>query len=291
MIVEERAFAKVNLALHVVGRRADGYHLLESLVVFCDLGDYLTFRDGAEDAFTLAGPFATDLSNTANIVLEARDRLRVHSGRMAEGKPVAIHLDKHLPVASGIGGGSADAAATLRGLCRLWRIGPEGLEAVAQELGADVPMCLANRPLRAEGIGETLAAVDLPVLHLVVVNPGVAVSTPSVFKALARTDNPPLAPATGFVDTAGLVDYLQSARNDLQAAATLQCPPIATVLDALSQSGALFARMSGSGATCFGIFATQTAAKDAAAQLQARHAHWYIEATTTRASEAAHATA
>ena len=196
----ETAPAKINLALHVVGQRADGYHLLETLVTFADTGDRLSFAADDADRFSIFGPFSAVLATndglTDNLVLRARDLLRqavIATGQQAPA--VAIHLEKNLPVASGIGGGSADAAATLRALLRHWnaRIVPENLAPIALALGADVPMCLESRTLIARGIGEDIEPVsDLPEFFLVLANPLKAVSTPEIFRRLLDKANPPL---------------------------------------------------------------------------------------------------
>lgn len=278
----ELAPAKINLALHVTGRRADGYHLLESLVVFAELGDRITVAASAEDSFLVVGPFAGDVPlDSGNLVLRARDALRSAFPESTT-QPVSIALEKKLPVASGIGGGSSDAAATMRALKRLWRIPTDvaALGRLALPLGADLPMCLAGHPLVARGIGEELDPVShFPALPMVLVNPGIAVETPKVFRALASRDNSALAP----LDSADTVlDWLAMSRNDLEPAAISIEPSIAEVLAALRGSGAAFARMSGSGATCFGIFDSAAAAERAAATIANEHAKWFSAATTTR---------
>lgn len=278
----ELAAAKINLALHVTGQRADGYHLLDSLVVFAELGDRITVTASNEDRFFVDGPFAGDVPRDGgNLVLRARDALRTAFPAHTT-EPVSISLEKNLPVASGIGGGSSDAAATLRALKQLWRIPADAaaLANLALPLGADLPMCLTGRPLFARGIGEQLEPVThFPALHLVLVNPGVAVETPKVFRALASRDNPALAP----LDSADTVlDWLAATRNDLEPAAISIEPSITEVLSALRRSGAAFARMSGSGATCFGIFHGATAASRAAEAISGVHPNWFSAATTTR---------
>ena len=281
------ARAKINLALHVTGRRADGYHLLDSLVVFADLGDRLTIRPadgnlgagagggaGEPEALSLqlTGPMAAALTGTEdNLVLRAARLLR--AGR--EDLPAAvITLDKRLPVASGIGGGSADAAAALILAARFWRVPlPAATEVLA--LGADVPVCLAGHAARMSGIGEQVEPLSqmLPPAWLVLVNPGQGVSTPAVFAALACRDNPPMPALQPWADAAALADWLRLCRNDLEAPALALCPAIGAVLMALAaQPGCLIARMSGSGATCFGVFAEETQARAAVARLLADRA-------------------
>ncbi|OQM74776.1 4-(cytidine 5'-diphospho)-2-C-methyl-D-erythritol kinase [Manganibacter manganicus] len=282
-LLVEAAPAKINLALHVTGRRADGYHLLESLVAFAELGDRIEVRPTNEDHFFIGGRFGGELAaDNHNLVLRARDALR-QAVALTPLSPVSIHLEKMLPVASGIGGGSSDAAAALRLLNRLWGspLTVEQLAALARQLGADVPMCLAARPLIARGIGEMVEPVALPALAMVLVNPGVAVSTPQVFGRLESRENPPLPPLPRHADFAGLVGWLIATRNDLEAPARQMAPVIGDALDALASSGAAFSRMSGSGATCFGLFATPSAAQAAATTIRHARPNWFVEATAT----------
>lgn len=280
--------AKINLALHVTGRRADGYHLIESFVVFAELGDQVTVQPADRDAFKLEGPEAAALSAEAassNLVVRARDALRDAARQSAiELPPVDIRLDKRLPVASGIGGGSADAAATLKALCTLWGYDPgqETLSRIALGLGADVPMCLQGRPLIARGIGETLAPVNLGfTLDLMIVNPRIGVSTPKVFSALESRDNPPLPDPEGVDDKDRFLAWLAGTRNDLQPPAQSMVAEIDQCLSALHLAGAQFARMSGSGASCFGVFANAEAAEMAAEKLRDDRPDWFIAATRT----------
>ncbi|KDR89514.1 4-diphosphocytidyl-2C-methyl-D-erythritol kinase [Agrobacterium sp. TS43] len=280
----EAAPAKINLALHVTGQRADGYHLLETLVTFTEAGDTIRIRDADADSFSISGPFGDLLragNGGDNLVTRTRDLLRdalASTGQPAP--PVAIHLEKNLPVASGIGGGSADAAATLRGLLRHWRAGiaPDTLASMALTLGADVPMCLESRSLIARGIGEDIEPVtDLPELSMVLANPLKAVSTPEIFRRLQNKTNPPL-PASA---TIGWMDFLAQSRNDLQPPAQALLPEIGEIIGLLSQEGAALVRMSGSGATCFGIFHSLEAARKAETSLRKRRPGWYFQATRT----------
>lgn len=267
------ARAKVNLALHVVGRRADGYHLLDSLVVFADFGDRITVAPGQGLRLTVTGPQGGGLAADD-------DNLCLRAARAMAGPGAQITLEKHLPVASGIGGGSADAAATLQALSRLWRV-PLPDAAAVLALGADVPVCLAGRPARMEGVGEVLSPLPpLPAAWLVLVNPGVAVSTPAVFRALERRDNARLPATLPRLATAEeLAAFLMMQRNDLEAPATALAPVIGQVRSALSaQSGCLMARMSGSGATCFGLFPDALNAAAAAAALRQAQPGWWVEA-------------
>lgn len=263
----EFAPAKLNLHLHVVGRRDDGYHLLDSLVVFAGVGDLLEVSPSNELSLAVTGPFAGGLQTEPdNLVLRAARALASHAGIEATG---SLRLCKRLPVASGIGGGSADAAAALRLLRRHWGVAmAEGqLVALAQRLGADVPVCLASCPAMMSGIGEILApAPRLPNFGIVLVNPGAAVSTPSVFQA--RTGGfaqPAQFPAIGWPDARSLAASLRTTRNDLETPARLLAASVADALDWLAATpGCMLSRMSGSGATCFGLFETPMAAERAA---------------------------
>ena len=274
-LAEEAAPAKVNLFLHVVGRRADGYHLLDSLAVFPRVGDLL--RAAPAEAFSLAleGPFGGALqAEPDNLVLRAARGLAALTGVEAGGR---LTLVKSLPVASGIGGGSADAAAALRLLSRLWGVSPlpEALHALALRLGADVPVCLKAVPARMGGVGEALSpAPEVPVFGMVLVNPGVAVSTPEVFRARLGGFSVPAALPAGWPDAAAMADDLAVLGNDLEPPAVALRPVIGEVLAAVrALPGCLLARMSGSGATCFGVFADPATAA-AAAELLRRPGWW-----------------
>ncbi|MDQ2066302.1 4-(cytidine 5'-diphospho)-2-C-methyl-D-erythritol kinase [Xinfangfangia sp. CPCC 101601] len=263
----EFAAAKINLCLHVTGQRADGYHLLDSLVCFADIGDRVTVTAG--QGLKITGPQAAQLAPMPdNLCLRAAE---------AMGGGVSIGLEKHLPIASGIGGGSADAAAVLRAMARMGRTLPEPAQVLA--LGADVPVCLSGRATRMQGVGEVLTPVSLPSAWLVLVNPGVGVSTPEIFRALGRKDNAPLSDLPEWRDCHALADWLAAQRNDLQAPAIALQPVIEDCLAALeAQSGCALARMSGSGATCFGLFKDQAKADTARAALAARHPAWWVAA-------------
>ncbi len=261
--VVEPAPAKLNLSLHVTGRRADGYHMLDSLVGFASMGDVVTLSPGPL-SLVIDGPFAADLAAD-------HDNLCLRAARLA-GAEAVIRLTKNLPVASGIGGGSADAAAVLRGLARMGH----ALPADPWRLGADVPVCLRSVPARMEGIGERVTPLPpLPAVPLVLVNPGVAVSTPRVFAALERRDNPPLPAIPAFADGGALVLWLRQTRNDLEGPARALAPVIGDALTALAATGAGFARMSGSGATCFGLYDRAASAEQAARALK-QHGWWAV---------------
>jgi 4-diphosphocytidyl-2-C-methyl-D-erythritol kinase len=279
--VEEYAPAKVNLDLLITGRRADGYHELDSLVVFATPGDRLLLWPAAELSLAVRGPFAAALAGADNLVLRAAQVLARHAGCLPAGR---IVLEKNLPVAAGLGGGSSDAAATLRGLDRLWRLGlgAEALAPLAARLGADVPVCLAARAARMRGIGERLEpAPGVPALALLLVNPNRPLATAAVFRALGGL--PAAAPDSGPppADRAGLIDWLRGRANHLEAPARRLLPAIDQVLGALAaQPGCALARMSGSGATCFGLFAAAAARDRAATALRRARSDWWIAAAT-----------
>jgi 4-diphosphocytidyl-2-C-methyl-D-erythritol kinase len=281
--LEEQAPAKVNLDLRVTGRRPDGYHELDSVVAFAACADRLTFAPDRRLALELKGPFAAALAGQSNnLVLRAARRLAEHADRATHAR---IALDKRIPVAAGLGGGSADAAATLRGLARLWRLelSLADLLPLALELGADVPVCLLGRPARMRGIGERIEPVELPALHLVLANPNRAVPTAQVFAglgAIAPADAPAQSVPT---DRADMLAWLRARGNDLEAPARRLAPVIAEVIEALgAQPGCRLARMSGSGATCFGVFDDQPAAARAARSLGRARPDWWAIGTETR---------
>ena len=279
-LITEIARAKVNLALHVVGRRPDGYHLLDTLVVFPDVGDRLTAEPARDIRLTVTGPEGDALAATPvedNLVMRAARGLH---DRVPGRDGIHLTLHKTLPVSSGIGGGSADAAAALRLACRIWEIDPRApaVTALARELGADVPMCLDGRPLRATGIGQDITTLPAPpALGILLANPRLGVSTPDVFRALARRENPGLV---GVPSSAS--DYpamIAAARNDLETPARQIEPAIGDVLAALAGlDGVMIARMSGSGATCFALLPTRQWAERAAAQLRSFRPEWWIRA-------------
>jgi 4-diphosphocytidyl-2-C-methyl-D-erythritol kinase len=272
MLVTEQAFAKINLALHVIGRKADGYHELDSIVAFAGICDVLTLEPAASTSLVLSGPFAGDLSAGSDNTVLAAWRLLAGAAEIA---PVKFHLEKNLPVASGIGGGSADAAACIRGLIRLFnlRIPSEELNAMALTLGADVPVCLASQSCRMQGIGEIL----LPFEHelpeaILLVNPGVPSVTARVFEVLGLERGQQFGlPITNF----------DVWRNDLTFPAIKCVPEIATVIEVIkSQAHIRGCSMSGSGATCFGLCETLDAAEDAALAIKSSHPHWWVSAST-----------
>ena len=278
----ENAPAKVNLTLRVLGRRADGYHELESLVTFAEVGDRLSFVPGGELALAVRGPNAVQAGDGAdNLVLTAAQSLAARVAGIGLG---AFDLDKRLPVAAGLGGGSADAAAALRLLARANNIPADDgrLYDAARVTGADVPVCLDPRPRLMRGIGEILSApLKLPALPVVLANPGVGLPTKSVFAGWK-----PAVPQVLTLDVASLgkitsrEEYLQllaTQANDLESAAIAVEPVIAEVLVALrALIGCRLARMSGSGATCFALFSSAAAAIEAAKTLSGKYPQWWV---------------
>nr|WP_269151029.1 4-(cytidine 5'-diphospho)-2-C-methyl-D-erythritol kinase [Acetobacter sicerae] len=278
----ETAHAKINLYLHVTGKRPDGYHLLDSLVVFAGAADRLTHQPSeAPLSLELTGPFGQKLASEAtddNLVIRAARLLTQGMDTPLTGRLI---LEKNLPVASGIGGGSADAAATLRLVDRVLALGtPEPrLLSIAEQLGADVPVCLLQKPTLMRGIGEQLdPAPALPACGILLVNCGEAVSTPAIFKARnAAFSSDAILPAA-WPTAAAMTDDLQRLSNDLEPPACALCPSISIVLDAIGAlPNCLLSRMSGSGATCFGLFDTAESAEAAATRLrQEQQNDWWI---------------
>ncbi len=282
--------AKINLFLHVSSPRPDGYHELEALVAFSVYGDELEFSPSDGIELQMLGPFAeqlkTDLSE--NIVLKAAYALRgLCETKDIRERGACVRLVKNLPIASGIGGGSSDAAATLKGLCTLWGISLDETErnAVGLSLGADVPVCLYGRSAWMSGIGEKIeAGPKLPQLPMVLVNPAFPLSTADVFRRFDQSIQPeitqPAAERPPNFDTEdSLLDYLRCQRNDLEPAAKELAPIIGSVLEDLKAAGASLVRMSGSGATCFGLFGEEGHARAAVPAIQARHPDWWAVAT------------
>jgi len=270
--LREVARAKVNLTLHVTGRRDDGYHLLDSLVVFPEAGDVLSVTGAADISLKIDGPFSDGLETDNNLVMRAA-RAMCPADRGA-----ALHLTKNLPVAGGIGGGSADAAAALRLLSRFWQVDLPGAGDVAS-LGADVAVCLASTPQRMSGAGEQLEPWrGLPPFWLVLVNNGTSVATSAVFSALNGQFGGPMPQAIpAFSGPRDLAEFLSRQRNDLEAPACAAFPGIMSVLDALhAVDGSLLARMSGSGGTCFAMFEDETSAHAAQTALRGAFSGWWV---------------
>lgn len=279
--VKVLAPAKINLSLHVTGQRPDGYHELDSLVAFAGVADTLWIQIGNTISLTNEGREAAGVpADMKNLIMQV--------AALFEDLPGASFLlTKRLPVASGIGGGSADAAAAFRGLMVFWSGGdvdfrgydirstPMGEK--LSSLGADIPMCLRSTPVRATGIGDDLQPVPVPQVPAVLVNPRVGVATPDVFKALKEKNNPEMPDVPRFRGLFHFVEWLQEQRNDLQPPAQSICPAIDVVLGALAKNDdCLIARMSGSGATCFGLYESPALAANAAAQIRSQYSDWWV---------------
>ena len=282
MIFQEAASAKINLFLHVGERRGDGFHPLQSLAVFTEAGDVLRAEAAQQLSLTIDGPFAAGLASEGdNLVLRAARALGEEAGTLSG---AALTLTKNLPVASGIGGGSADAAAALRALKQLWRVETGDLAEIAAGLGSDVPVCVPSAAAFMEGRGEILTPVTVPRLAMLLVNPGVAVPTRDVFAGLKSRSGAAMAlPRGGFADAAALLQFLRGTQNDLEAPAKAIQPVIGEVLASLSGlPEVLLARMSGSGATCFALFADETVCRRGAERLQAAQGGWWVAPTLVR---------
>ncbi|MBO0763458.1 MAG: 4-(cytidine 5'-diphospho)-2-C-methyl-D-erythritol kinase [Hyphomicrobiaceae bacterium] len=282
MLIGELARAKVNLTLAVLGRRTDGYHELESLVTFAATSDVVTIETDAAEELTISGPSARSIVGE-NLLSRTIALLRAADRRLSIG---SVHVDKKLPVAAGLGGGSADVAALLRAIRRA---NPERAKAIpwadiAAVLGSDVPVCFADHPALIWGRGERMSLVPfLPAMDAVVVNPRLPLATASVFAALKSGPAPPAVAAPAqpqIVSVAGLLDYMRARGNDLEPPACELLPVIVEIKSQLAaQPDCRFAGMSGSGPTCFGIFSSPASARHAAAAIAAARPEWWVEPT------------
>lgn len=270
--------AKINLFLYVTGRRDDGYHTLESLVTFADVGDRLTLDLAKPFSLNTSGPYAEACGKGAdNLVIKAALALQ---SRMSSLKTGAFHLEKHLPVAAGIGGGSADAAAALRLLMQAntLPLDDEAVIAAALETGADVPICLSSEPALMRGIGDIIEPARLPALHLVLVNCGLLLSARDVFTEFVFEDRKQAAPVSPPQDLDAMIAWLGKSRNDLTKAAYTLCPELADVDATVKKTGAALVRMSGSGPTMFGIYRNEEEAAAAAVELVKIEPGWWVKA-------------
>lgn len=283
-VITRAAPAKINLYLRITGKRDDGYHLLDSLVAFAGVGDVVTARAAGDLSLTIDGPFAGGLSaDGGNLVLRAARALRDASGSTHGAK---LGLTKNLPLSSGIGGGSADAAAALLALRDLWELDMDDtwddteLAALGLALGADVPVCLAERPSRVSGVGDAIEpAPDLPAAWLVLANPGIPVSTPEVFNRRQGPFSDPAEIPASWTDVEALAETLAVLGNDLTDAAIGAAPVIAGMLDEMAElPGALLTRLSGSGATCFSLMRDEPSAQFGVMALEEFHPDWWIKA-------------
>lgn len=273
--------AKLNLFLHVTGRRADGYHLLESLTCLTGYADRLDIAPADTLELRITGPYAQALPVAQdNLVLRAARLLQAQAHGAPRGASILLH--KHIPVGAGLGGGSADAAAALDALARFWdmRLSPEARHAMALSLGSDVPACALGAPGWVTGTGDTVAPVAVPGGWAVLVNPGLPLLTADVFRAFRAPFAASVAPPPPLPDIAALAAWAARQRNVLEDAALSLCPAIGDVLSALAATeNCLLPRMSGSGATCFGLYAGAAQARAAAARIRAAHPGWWVQAT------------
>lgn len=280
----EEAPAKINLALHILGRRNDGYHNLDTLVVFADITDRLKIvGDETAPDLEIDGPFSSELKSNLRANLVRRAMIAAAAGSRSQ-VPTRLRLTKNIPIGAGLGGGSADAAAALRLLGPRFELSPSDTKALARSLGADVPMCLESSAVRATGTGADFNEILVPPLPIVVVFPGVSVSTASVFGRLQNPIDPPLPSLPGrFRSIEDVVGWLAPTLNGLQTAAQHEAPVINDALGRLrAEGGSLLARMTGSGSACFALFSTMAAAESAAANIQRSLPDWWVRATATK---------
>ncbi|MCI5049052.1 MAG: 4-(cytidine 5'-diphospho)-2-C-methyl-D-erythritol kinase [Rickettsiales bacterium] len=279
-MISRLAPAKINLYLHLHGHRPDGYHVLDSLVGFANLGDRITAAAADDVTLTIDGPFSAGLQAEDNLVMKAAQSLKVHAKC---GKGAEITLHKVLPIAAGLGGGSADAAATLHVLNELWDLDysyPQLLE-VAQKLGADVPACVMSQTVYMSGIGHTLdTAPTMPLLPAVLVNPNILLSTKEVYAATQLPKKPLDRPQLQGDHFHEVIEELNDCRNDLEPAAMSLCPELSQVMQTLKVSGASLVRMCGSGSTCMGIYESMQQAQSVQEALQEEQKKWWSQATT-----------
>ena len=272
--IEEKGCAKVNLALHVTGVQEDGYHILDSIVIFTDIFDTLSFKKSRKNVLTLTGEFSKSLNIKTNSIIQA---LNLFENVLTD--HFYIHLEKNLPLGAGLGGGSADAAAVIRFITNYCRLPMPSPKAISK-IGADVPACVSSLASRVGGIGEIIKPIDISEIDLwiVLVNPRIFVATGIVFEEVIEKHNQPLEPFTHFRKTEQFVEYLKRQRNDLQSIAANKWPEIKDVLDTIEQTqDVLLSRMSGSGSTCFGLYRTQDIAKRAVSYLHKKSNNWWIK--------------
>ena len=272
--IEEKGCAKINLALHVTGVKENGYHILDSIVIFTDIFDILSFKKDRKNVLTFTGEFSKSLNVKNNSVIKALD---LFENLLAD--RFSINIEKNLPLGAGLGGGSADAAAVIRFITSYCSQPMPSLEAISK-IGADVPVCVLSLASRVGGIGEITRPIDLSGMDLwiVLVNPRIFVATGSVFEDVSKKNNDPLEPFTNFRKTDQFIHYLRRQRNDLQSIAVNKWPEIKEVLDTLDKTqDVLLSRMSGSGSTCFGLYRTQDIAKRAVSYLNQKNSKWWIK--------------
>lgn len=278
MSFTERAPAKLNLFLHITGRRADGYHTLQSLAVFTELSDQLRVESSASLSVHTEGEFAAEISG---------DNLVLRAAQACGAEDVAFTLQKNIPVGAGLGGGSADAAAALRMLARMGKVDAADNSAIARALGSDVPACFESTPVYMEGAGERLTPAAMPFsLHMVLVNPRVPLATAAMYARIAPPYRAPVILPAGFSSMYELVEWLMPLYNDFLPHAAAALPVISEMLAALEgQAGCLLARLSGSGPTCFGLFSGAAAARAAAARISTVAPAWWVRYTSSYADQ------
>ena len=271
---EEKGSAKINLALHVTGVQEDGYHIIDSIVIFTDVFDSLSFKKTRKNVLTLTGEFSKSLNVKTNSIIKA---LSLFENDLTD--HFSIKLEKNLPIGAGLGGGSADAAAVIRFITNHYRHRMPSPKAISK-IGADVPVCVLSLASRVGGIGEQVRPMDVSGIDLwiVLVNPCIFVATGSVFEQVIKKHNEPLEPFTHFRDTEQFIEYLKRQRNDLQPIAVNKWPEIKEVLDTIEKSqDVLLSRMSGSGSTCFGLYKTQENAKRAVNYINKKCSKWWVK--------------
>ena len=272
--VEVKGCAKINLALHVIGVRPDGYHVLDSIVIFTDISDSLFIKKNEENRLTFTGEFSKSLNVKKNSILQA---LKLFENVLTD--RFSIKLEKNLPIGAGLGGGSADAAAIIRFItirCSRPMPSPKAIS----KIGADVPVCVLSKASRVGGIGELVRPIDISEIDLwiVLVNPRIFVSTASIFQEVIEKHNEPLEPFNHFSGTNQFIDYLQRQRNDLQAITANKCPEINQVIRTIeATNGVLLTRMSGSGSTCFGLYKSEEIAKKAVSYINKKSNKWWVQ--------------
>ena len=272
--IEEKGCAKINLALHVTGVQEDGYHILDSIVIFTNIFDTLSFKKSRKNVLTLTGEFSKSLNIKTNSIIQA---LNLFENVLTD--RFSINLEKNLPLGAGLGGGSADAAAVIRFITNYCRHPIPSPEAISK-IGADVPVCVLNLASRVGGIGEIVRPIDVSGFNLwiVLVNPRIFVATGSIFEEVIEKHNEPLEPFTNFKNTDQFIEYLKRQRNDLQSIAVNKWPEIKEVLDTVEKTqDVLLSRMSGSGSTCFGLYRTEDIAKRAARYLNQKSNKWWVK--------------
>ena len=272
--IKEKGYAKINLALHVTGVQEDGYHILDSIVIFTDIFDSLSFKKGRKNVLTFTGEFSKSLNAKKNSITQA---LNLFENVLTD--HFSINVEKNLPVGAGLGGGSADAAAVIRFInnyCKHPVPPPKSIS----KIGADVPACVLSLASRVEGIGEIVSPIDISGIDLwiVLVNPRIFVATGSVFEEVIEKYNEPLEPFNRFKKTEQFIEYLKRQRNDLQSIAVNKWPEIKEVLDTIEKTqDVLLSRMSGSGATCFGLYRTRDIAERAVSFLNKKSNKWWVK--------------